>query len=71
MLYLVVWYLSLQAQCGDVPYIFLLDIRYIHSIHIHYTVGRSDFSFLWNFEKKQVGVLTFGKKTHVFINKCF
>ena len=28
-----------------------------------YTLGWSDFSFLWNFEKKQVGVVTFGKKT--------
>ena len=27
------------------------------------TIGWSDFSFLWNFEKKQVGVVTFGKKT--------
>ena len=27
------------------------------------TLGWSDFSFLWNFEKKQVGVVTFGKKT--------
>ena len=29
---------------------------------VHCTVGWSDFSFLWNFEKKQVGVVTFGKK---------
>ena len=27
------------------------------------TLGWSDFSLLWNFEKKQVGVVTFGKKT--------
>ena len=32
------------------------------------TVGWSDFSFLWNFERKQVGVVTFVKK-HVFIKK--
>ena len=25
-------------------------------------LGWSDFSFLWNFEKKQVGIVTFGKK---------
>ena len=34
-----------------------------------YILGWSDFSFLWNFEKKQVGVVTFGKKKHVFIKK--
>ena len=27
------------------------------------TLGWSDFCFLWNFEKKQVGVVTIGKKT--------
>ena len=35
------------------------------------TVGCSDFSFLWNFEKKQVGVVIFGKKKHVFSDKFF
>ena len=29
---------------------------------ILYTVGWSDFSLLWNFEKKQVGIVKFGKK---------
>ena len=37
---------------------------------VHCTLGWRDFSFLWNFEKKQVVVVTFGKK-HVFIKKLF
>ena len=37
---------------------------------VYCTLGWSDFSFLWNFEKKQVGVVTFGKK-HVFIKKIW
>ena len=34
----------------------------VHRVNRVYRVGWSDFSFLWNFEKKQVGVVTFGKK---------
>ena len=47
----------LQGQ----PHILLRQLTFNN---IQYcTVGWSDFSFLWNFEKKQVGVVTFGKKT--------
>ena len=35
------------------------------------TPGWSDFSFMWNFEKKQVGVVTFGKKTCLHKKKKF
>ena len=34
------------------------------------TVGWSDFSFSWNFEKKQVVVVTFGKK-NMFSSNIF
>ena len=36
------------------------------AVYVHCTVGWSDFSFLWNFEKKQVGVVRF-----CFKKTCF
>ena len=33
------------------------------TVYYYLLLGWSDFSFLWNFEKKQVGEVKFGKKT--------
>ena len=42
---------------------------HMYEYNVQCTVGWSDFSFLWNIEKKQVGVVTFGKKNMFSLKK--